>query len=146
MVPAYLLASALCFRFAQSVDKGKIAAKLMKKPKVQKFLESAHQNELLLTISSKVSPILPFALSNFLLASIPVGFVNFLIGSLLGMMPRTALACWAGIKLILLQKGLGSISWDWESKMMLALLVIMGFAGFAKIFWKGKKQPIAHSE
>lgn len=96
MIPAYLLASLLCYTISQRVDRGKLMSSFAQHPKVQSFLSQAHQNELSLVIYSKLSPALPFALSNFLLAVMNISRGKFLLGCLIGMLPRTLLAIWTG--------------------------------------------------
>ena len=136
MVTAYLFAAILCFQFAKSLGTASTFNKLTTRPKVKAFLERAHQNELLLVISSKISPILPFALSNFLLASLSVSFNNFVLGSFLGMLPRTLLAIWTGSKIYNYQQNLDSFQWDLETQVLAITCLVMGIAGFWKVFKK----------
>ena len=99
MVPAYLLASLLCYFLSRKVDGGKFVASLRKNPQVDQYLNRAYKSQLSLVIYSKLSPALPFALSNFLLAVMNIRIGQFLLGCFIGMLPRTVLAVWAGQEL-----------------------------------------------
>ncbi len=135
MLFAYLGASCLCFLFAKRIDGGNLLESIKSYKNVDRFLEKTHNNELALVISSKLSPILPFALSNFLLAILKIRFTNFILGCFLGMLPRTCLAIWVGTQISEINQGTWSET-GWIPKISLLVLVIVASLGFVKIFRK----------
>ncbi|MEH6451637.1 MAG: VTT domain-containing protein, partial [Psychromonas sp.] len=98
VVIAYLLASVVCFYVARIMDAGKLMNSLQDHPEAQLVIERLQQQELTLIIFSKLSPILPFAISNILLAIAGARLKYFIIGAFIGMLPRTLVVFWVGIQ------------------------------------------------
>jgi uncharacterized membrane protein YdjX (TVP38/TMEM64 family) len=69
---------------------------LRRNPKAQSVLDRILNKELEVIFFAKLSPILPFGLTNLLFALSGAQLKNILLGGLLGMMPRTLLAIWSG--------------------------------------------------
>ena len=132
MIPAYLLASLLCYAVSSKLDGGQFKKSLTKYLDLESYLEKAYQQPLSLVIYSKLSPILPFAISNFLLAVLKISVPTFLLGCLLGMLPRTLLAVWAGNEMqLLLQTSASPYSIS-----LIALLFVISIIGLWRVFRK----------
>ncbi len=69
---------------------------LSRNPKTQSVLDRILNKELEVIFFAKLSPILPFGLTNLLFALSGARLVNILLGGFLGMLPRTLLAIWSG--------------------------------------------------
>lgn len=54
------------------------------------------QRPLRLLIFMRLSPVLPFAMSNFLLAQLSIPIKTYLLGTMIGMIPRSLVALWLG--------------------------------------------------
>lgn len=65
-------------------------------PKAQSVLDRILHKELEVIFFAKLSPILPFGLTNLLFALSGAKLSNILLGGFLGMTPRTLLAIWSG--------------------------------------------------
>ena len=69
---------------------------LRQNPKAQSVLDRILDKELEVIFFAKLSPILPFGLTNLLFALSGAKLRNILLGGFLGMTPRTLLAIWSG--------------------------------------------------
>ena len=137
MIPAYLFASLLCFFVSKKIDQGKLKASIERNFPIQHYIFHAQNRPLSLVIYSKLSPILPFALSNFLLAALEIPISKFIIGCFIGMLPRTLLAVWTGKEMKhLLQSNGNSVSMS-----LVLLLFIVSIIGLWHIF-KSKKRSL----
>lgn len=64
----------------------------------REHLQALKKREWLFVAYLRLSPILPFAMMNILLATLPITWKNYIVGSLVGMLPRTLIFFWAGSK------------------------------------------------
>ncbi len=69
---------------------------LNRQPKAQSVLDRIRDKELEVIFFAKLSPILPFGLTNLLFALSGASLKNILLGGFLGMLPRTLLAIFTG--------------------------------------------------
>ncbi len=136
VVISYLFAAILGFFIAKKIDKGKFINSLGAIAGIEGILRNLKDRELYITFLAKISPILPFALSNFLLSIGGANLRNFIIGSLLGMLPRTALAIYIGNEAqrisILIEKGNTGLG----EQVFISLLIIIGAVGLFRVFKK----------
>jgi uncharacterized membrane protein YdjX (TVP38/TMEM64 family) len=94
-------------------------------PKSKRLLDELKNDELKVIFLAKLSPVLPFALTNFVFALSGATFRNVFLGGFLGMIPRTLLAVWIGsngvnIKILLENPEMA----DWQQVIVLLLVVI----------------------
>lgn len=78
------------------LDHDRFLAFINRNPKAQSILDRILTNELEVIFFAKLSPILPFGLTNLLFALSGAKLKNILLGGFLGMTPRTILAIWSG--------------------------------------------------
>ncbi len=107
------------------------------RPKALRLLNKLKVDELKIIFFAKLSPVLPFALTNFVFTLAESKIKNILIGGFLGMIPRTLMAVWAGmqakeIKMLLENPNEGNVT---NQVLILALVVISSF-GIIKIISK----------
>lgn len=67
-------------------------------PKAARLLANIRSDELKVIFFAKLSPVLPFALTNFIFAISGARLRNILLGGVMGMIPRTILAVWVGMQ------------------------------------------------
>ena len=99
MILSYTLASLLGYTLASRIEGDELHEQLEQIPAAKPYVQGIDQSPLWLVVWSRLSPVLPFAVMNILLASLKVPVRSFLLGGVPGMLPRTALACWIGIGL-----------------------------------------------
>ncbi len=95
---AYGLAAAVGYRLATLIDQGALDRFLALFPKAQAVVSELQNESLQLIILVRLSPVLPFALMTFVLASVRVNFQRFIVGSVIGMLPRTLFFYWLGTR------------------------------------------------
>ena len=84
------------FFIGKLMDQGKVERLLQLFPKGKAFFENIQKSQKQLVFTCRLSPVLPFAFTNVLLAAIKTRFSTFIVFGTLGMLPRTLLAIWAG--------------------------------------------------
>ena len=78
------------------IDGEKSKAYLADNKQISNILENIRKEELKFIFFTKLSPVLPFALTNFVFALSGAKLKNILLGGFFGMIPRTLLAVWTG--------------------------------------------------
>lgn len=95
IIPTYILAQSMGYFMAKKIDNELIEV-LKSKKKYPSLLENITVNEAKVVFFSRLSPVLPFALINFVLGILKIDFKVFTIAGLLGMLPRTIFCIWIG--------------------------------------------------
>jgi uncharacterized membrane protein YdjX (TVP38/TMEM64 family) len=92
----YWIASFLGYKTAQFIDGGRFLTILSEKPKVKQVLENLQKDEFKIILLARLSPVLPFAVTNVLFSFSGTKISNFLTAGFIGMLPRTILSIWIG--------------------------------------------------
>ena len=93
---SYFIASYIGYKIAQKIDGGRFLKILAEKPKVKQVLDNLQRDEFKIILLARLSPILPFAVTNVLFSFAGTKIKNFLTAGFLGMLPRTILSIWIG--------------------------------------------------
>jgi uncharacterized membrane protein YdjX (TVP38/TMEM64 family) len=93
---SYWIASFFGFKTAKMIDGGRFLKILSEKPKVKQVLENLQKDEFKIILLARLSPILPFAVTNVLFSFSGTKLRNFLTAGFIGMLPRTILSIWIG--------------------------------------------------
>lgn len=107
-------------------------------PQVGSLLRRFYKNELRLIFFAKLSPVLPFAITNLFFAMAGARFKQVLTGGTLGMIPRTLLAVWAGKEAQDIRYLLEHPNEGLATKIILIVLIVVSTAGFG-YFFKDKR-------
>ena len=97
--------------------------------KITAILKNIRKQELKFIFFTKLSPVLPFALTNFVFALSGAKLKNILLGGFLGMVPRTALAVWTGSQAKEIRQLLENPNEGNLQKVLIILLIIMSVGG-----------------
>lgn len=128
LILGYSLASILGYGLGKVTNMG-LTEKLFKKnPKFHAALESRKEKEGSLVFFVRISPIVPFAVSNFLFANLNIKLWKVLVYGIPGMLTRTVLAFAAGVAASSYIAAKESMNTPLQWGIGLALLVI-GVAG-----------------
>jgi uncharacterized membrane protein YdjX (TVP38/TMEM64 family) len=132
---SYWIASYFGFKTAQMIDGGRFLKILSEKPQVKQVLENLQKDEFKIILLARLSPILPFAVTNVLFSFSGTKLRNFLTAGFIGMLPRTILSIWIGtqareIKRLIEHPSEGNIS----QILIIGLIVgsILGLGYFVK--------------
>lgn len=96
LVISYAIASLLGYGWGLLASSNGLDFLKKRYPKVDKALQSKSQKIPQLIVFIRISPVIPFALSNLLFAFIKVGWKKLLIWGTAGMLPRTFVAFYTG--------------------------------------------------
>lgn len=99
MIPSYTLAALIGYQFYRYLLGDAQLSDILNSSKGQKIVKGLSKNQYLLVIGGRLSPVLPFAFMNALLGYVRCDLKAFMIAGAVGMIPRTTLAVWAGIKI-----------------------------------------------
>lgn len=80
----------------KSLDQDRVRRLIEKNPKAATVLHRIRDRELQFIFFAKLSPALPFSLTNMVFSLSGASLRNILLGGFLGMVPRTLLAIWTG--------------------------------------------------
>lgn len=114
------------------LDKDRFRTYLSENPKIREILENIKEQELKIIFFAKLSPVLPFALTNFVFALSGAKLRNILLGGFLGMIPRTILAVWTGYQAKEIRRLLENPN---EGNLQKILLIVLLVASVAGIFY-----------
>ncbi|WP_128545387.1 TVP38/TMEM64 family protein [Larkinella soli] len=99
LLPVFALnmgAILLVNRLVHWIDRDRFVHFIEQNPKARNVLDGIRREERKVIFFTKLSPVLPFALTNLVFALSGARLRNILLGGFLGMVPRTVLAVWAG--------------------------------------------------
>lgn len=103
-------------------------------PQVGTLLRRFYKNELRLIFFAKLSPVLPFAITNLFFAMAGARFKQVLVGGTMGMIPRTLLAVWAGKEAQDIRYLLEHPNEGLATKIVLIVLIVISTAGIGYFF------------
>ena len=134
MVMSYGLASWLGYNLASYVDGGQLIESLKQMPKVRRLMLQLRFTPMPAIIFSRLSPILPFAITNVLFSLLRVDIKKFLIGGTVGMLPRTFLMVWTGSQVNNFQRLIENPGEGIVMEIALVLLIGVSVGGFYWFF------------
>ncbi|MEP1085378.1 VTT domain-containing protein [Algoriphagus sp.] len=97
LIVGYSLASVLGFTLGKITNLGFTKLLYKRNPKFKKEIETRKEKEGSLIFFVRISPIVPFAVSNFLFASMNIKLWKVLVFGIPGMLTRTVIAFSAGV-------------------------------------------------
>lgn len=141
MIAAYLAASFTGYNLTRFIDKGEFMESIRLWPNVQRFIDGLKSREFGVIVLSRISPVLPFAIMNVVLAIMGVRLSHFLGAGFLGMLPRTMIFLWMGSQAMALKALLKSTATDPVAQVSFIVLLLISAWGFYRYI----KKLIPHS-
>ena len=129
VIPTYIFASILGYFLAQKLDNGHFMNTLLRFKKTATIKSNLKNEESKIIFLSRLSPVIPFALMNFLLSVLGANFRKYLIFGTAGMLPRTLLFCYIGSKAGELIQAINAPGQESMSKAITLLLIISSLIG-----------------
>ncbi|TGE12848.1 TVP38/TMEM64 family protein [Hymenobacter elongatus] len=145
MVVAYALAALVGYEVASRLDHGKMTAFLSHFPKAAAVMRELKNDSLQLIILTRISPVLPFALMTFVLAVMRIDRRRFMVGSILGMLPRSLFFYWLGTKAQDVFLLVRSPDTGTAGKLLLISLIVISLFGLYYIFNRALKRALGRS-
>lgn len=143
ILPVFVLNMAAIFlvnMVTRWLDKDRFKTYLSENKRVKGILDNIKEQELKIIFFAKLSPVLPFALTNFVFALSGAKLKNILLGGFLGMIPRTVLAVWTGYQAKEIRKLLENPNEGNLQKILLIVLLISSVAGIFYFLQPRKKK------
>ncbi len=132
LLPIFLLNMAAIFLvniITKQIDGDKFRSYVSDNQQIRGILENIHRQELKFIFFTKLSPVLPFALTNFVFALSGAKLRNILLGGFLGMIPRTILAIWTGLQAKEIKQLLENPNEGSTQKILIIVLFIVSVGG-----------------
>jgi len=139
VIPLILLnlaAISIVYFIVNQLDKVSLLNYISHFPRVSTFLNRIHANEIRFVFFTKLSPVLPFALTNLIFSLMGIRFKNVILGGFLGMIPRTVLAVWVGKEAQEISRLIQNPNESLTSKIVIIILVILSVGGLLRILVK----------
>ncbi|GAB4048664.1 TVP38/TMEM64 family protein [Spirosoma litoris] len=121
------------------LDHERFLAFIRRNPKAQSVLDRILNNELEVIFFAKLSPILPFGLTNLLFALSGAKLKNILLGGFLGMTPRTILAIWSGHEAHEIKTLLENPNQSAWTQIVVIGLIVVSIAGLWQVIQRSLK-------
>ena len=121
------------------LDHERFLAFIQRNPKAQSVLDRILNNELEVIFFAKLSPILPFGLTNLLFALSGAKLKNILLGGFLGMTPRTLLAIWSGHEAREIRTLLENPNQSSWTQIVIVGLIVVSIAGLWQVIQRSLK-------
>ena len=96
VVGAYILASVAGYGLGRWLDGDRFMVSLQNFPLAEKIAIDISHRPVVMLVLVRLSPALPFCLTNLLLAALQVRLSLYILAGTLGMLPRTLLSIWIG--------------------------------------------------
>lgn len=134
LIVGYSLASALGFGLGKITNIGLTERLFQKNPKFYQALDSRKNREGALIFFVRISPIVPFAVSNFIFASMNIKLWKVLLYGIPGMLTRTVLAFAAGVAAnsYLAAKESMNTPMQWGIGLGLVFIAVAGIYGYLR--------------
>ncbi len=131
-----LIAIALVYAIVGQMDKRSLLQYISQFQRISTFLNRVYSDEVRFVFFTKLSPVLPFALTNLVFALMGIRFKNIIVGGFLGMIPRTILAVWVGKEAEQISRLIQNPNENLMSRIVLLILVVVSVIGLIRILVK----------
>lgn len=134
LILGYSLASVIGYGMGKLINTDLTELVFKKNPKFKAEVESRKEKEGSLVFFVRISPVVPFAISNFLFASLKVSLAKVLIFGIPGMLTRTVIAFSAGVvaSSYLAAKESMNTPLQWGIGLALLIVGVWGIYGYVR--------------
>lgn len=137
LLMGYLLANVIGYGLGKAINADFLSLLYLRKPELQSQIESRIQRPQSLIFFIRISPVIPFAISNFLFAALRVELKKVLLYGVPGMLPRTLIAFVTGLLASSMLDARKALNDPWQLA-VLAFLLIVSFWGLYHNWQKGR--------
>jgi uncharacterized membrane protein YdjX (TVP38/TMEM64 family) len=140
LVVSYMAASVLGLLAGRQLSKRGIRLSDGGNKKLDQLLERLENRQLLFIFFARLSPVLPFAMTNIALSSFSLRWRDYLLGSLAGMLPRTLVFFWTGMNAMDIWAFAQNPNLEGSYKVLPVALILVSVLG---LLWVAKKKQLA---
>ena len=142
VVVSYGIASLIGYTLARLIDHGKMMSFLNRFEKTMYLMQELRDQSWSLIFLTRISPVLPFALMNFVLSLLQVDKTKFFLASMIGMLPRTLFFFWVGTQASDVIKLLQDPGSNKGSQLLITALVYISAGGLYFVFDHSLKRAL----
>ncbi len=142
IVVSYGIAALIGYSLARIIDHGKMLSFLNRFEKARILMQELRNQSWSLIILTRISPVLPFALMNFVLSLLQVDRTRFFIASIIGMLPRTLFFFWIGTQARDIVSVLQDPNAGAGGQILLISLIIISIGGLYFLFDRALKRAL----
>ncbi|MDX5482976.1 MAG: VTT domain-containing protein [Hymenobacteraceae bacterium] len=142
VVVSYGIAALIGYSLAQLIDHGKMMSFLNRFEKARILMQELHNQSWSLIFLTRISPVLPFALMNFVLSLLQVDKRKFFLASIVGMLPRTLFFFWIGTQASDIINLLQDPESPGSGRLLMISLIIISIGGLYFVFDRALKKAL----
>lgn len=134
MMPAYAGAALMGLGFGRMINNLATGRADFSDSKLRRFAENLAEKQFLLYFFCRLSPFLPFAMTNVALSRLNVKLIPYITGTMAGMFPRTLLFFIAGTQTRDIIAFFRQPTYDRSETILLPLFILISIAGLYVVF------------
>jgi uncharacterized membrane protein YdjX (TVP38/TMEM64 family) len=142
IVISYGIAALVGYSIARLIDHGRMMSFLNRFEKARILMQELRHESWSLIILTRISPVLPFALMNFVLSLLQIQRKKFLIASIVGMLPRTLFFFWVGSQARDVVSALQNPDSGTAGQILMIALIIISIGGLYILFDRALKRAL----
>ncbi|MBC5773939.1 VTT domain-containing protein [Pontibacter sp. KCTC 32443] len=145
VVVAYGIAALVGYSLARLIDHGKMMSFLNRFEKARNLMQELRNQSWSLIFLTRISPVLPFALMNFVLSLLQVSRTRFFVASIVGMLPRTLFFYWIGTQARDIISLLQNPDSGRTGQLLMIGLIIISIGGLYFVFDRALKKALKNA-
>lgn len=142
IVVSYGIAALIGYSLAQLIDHGKMMSFLNRFEKARVLMQELRNDSWSLIFLTRISPVLPFALMNFVLSLLQIDKKRFFLASIVGMLPRTLFFFWIGTQANDIINLLQDPDSGGNGRILMIALIIISIGGLYFVFDRALKKAL----
>ncbi len=140
---AYPIACLLGLLLGKYLNKWIVGASFFQQPPYDRIFEKMKDRQIWLVAFIRLSPVLPFAMMNIALSTIRIHYGQYLLGTIIGMLPRTLVFFVAGKNVQELWKFLKNPSLEGSFQLLPIVLILVSTMGLYLLFRNSVQSIVA---
>ena len=145
LIVSYGIAALVGYSLARLIDHGKMMSFLNRFDKTMHLMQELRQQSWSLIFLTRISPVLPFALMNFVLSLLQVDRRKFFVASIVGMLPRTLFFFWIGTQASDILNLLQNPDSGSGGQLLMIALIIISIGGLYFVFDRAMKKALKNA-
>ncbi|QCR24524.1 TVP38/TMEM64 family protein [Pontibacter sp. SGAir0037] len=145
IVVSYGIAALVGYSLARFIDHGKMMSFLNRFDQARALMQELRAQSWSLIFLCRISPVLPFALMNFVLSLLQVNRTRFFLASIVGMLPRTLFFFWIGTQANDIINLLQNPDSGSKGQILMITLIIISIGGLYFVFDRALKKALRNA-
>ncbi|OKL39173.1 TVP38/TMEM64 family protein [Pontibacter flavimaris] len=142
IVVSYGIAALLGYSIARFIDHGKMMSFLNRFENARNLMQELRGESWSLIFLTRISPVLPFALMNFVLSLLQIERRKFFLASIVGMLPRTLFFFWVGTQARDVVQALQNPDSGRGGQILMVALIVISIGGLYFLFDRALKRAL----